>query len=105
MVGPLPRTKKGHLYLSTMMDVASRYPKAIPLQKVSRLVIVEALVGFFTHFGLPKTVQSDCGSNFTSKYFKKKMAELGIIISHFHPTIQKVRGPGADPRFFERGGG
>ena len=91
VVGPLPRTKKGHSCLLTMMDRASRYPEASPLRKVSSLVIVEALVGFFTHFGLPKTVQSGCGSNFTSKYFKKKMTELGIkhiTSSPYHPESQ-----------------
>ena len=40
--------------------------------------IVKALVKFFTFVGLPKSVQSDQGSNFMSGVFQQVMHELGI---------------------------
>ena len=91
VVGPLPRTRGGHEYILTMVDRMSRFPEAIPLRSVRGEKILEALVGFFTRFGIPRTVQSDCGTNFTSRYFKKKMSELGIIhvtSSPYHPESQ-----------------
>ena len=48
-VGPLPRTKSGHQYLLTIMDLSTRFPEAIPLRKITaKVVVVEALMQFFT---------------------------------------------------------
>ena len=80
VVGPLPRTESGKEYVLAIMDRVSQYPEAIPLSSVRSIVIVEALLNFFTKFGLPKALQSDCGTNFTSKMFRSKMEELGIQI-------------------------
>ncbi|XP_066983831.1 uncharacterized protein [Macrobrachium rosenbergii] len=91
VVGPLPRTRSGNEYIFTMMDKMSRYPEAIPLRSIKSVKIVEVLINFFTRFGMPKVVQSDCGTNFVSKYFKEKMAELGIkhvTSSPYHPESQ-----------------
>ena len=91
IVGPLPRTKSGNEYLLTIMDRMSKYPEAIPIRSIRSVRIVEELVGFFTKFGLPKILQSDCGSNFVSKYFQDKMKELGvkhITSSPYHPESQ-----------------
>ncbi|XP_068203698.1 uncharacterized protein [Palaemon carinicauda] len=48
---------------------------------------------FFSRYGLPRKIQSDCGSNFTSRVFKSKCAELAIqhITSvPYHPESQGV---------------
>ncbi|XP_042875418.1 uncharacterized protein LOC122255445 [Penaeus japonicus] len=90
-VGPLEKTKKGHQYLLTIMDAATRYPEAIPLRSIMSKTIVPALLKFFTQFGLPEIVQSDQGSNFTSKMFKEVMSTLGIkqhLASSYHPQSQ-----------------
>ena len=91
IVGPLPRTRSGHEYLLTLMDRMSKYPEAIPVRSIKSPKIVDELIGFFTKFGLPKIIQSDCGSNFTCKYFQEKMRELGIkhvTSSPYHPESQ-----------------
>ena len=56
-------------------------------------MVVDALVNFFSKFGMPSTIQTDWGTNFTSKYFQEKMKEIGI--SHvtsapYHPQSQGV---------------
>ena len=92
IVGPLPRTRGGNEYLLTLMDRMSKYPEAIPIRSIRSLKVVEELVKFFTKFGLPKVIQSDCGSNFTSKYFKDKMHELDIkhvTSSPYYPESQE----------------
>ena len=90
-VGPLPRTKSGNEYLLTIMCTSTRFPEAIPLRNIKTKSIVKALIKFFTFVGLPKSVQSDQGSNFTSGIFQQVMHELGIKqyrSSAYHPESQ-----------------
>ena len=69
-VGPLPKTKKGCEYLLTIMCASTRFPEAIPLRNIKAKTIVNALVKFFTFVGLPKSIQSDQGSNFMSGIYE-----------------------------------
>lgn len=90
-VGPLPRTKSGNQYLLTIMCSATRFPEAIPLRNIKAASVSKALIKFFTLFGLPKEIQSDQGSNFTSKLFQQVVYELGvkqITSSAYHPESQ-----------------
>ena len=90
-VGPLPKTKSGNEYLLTIMCASTRFPEAIPLRNIKTKNNVKALVKFFTFVGLPKSVQSDQGSNFMSGIFQQVMHELGITqfkSSPYHPESQ-----------------
>lgn len=90
-VGPLPKTKSGNQFLLTMMCVATRFPEAIPLRKITAPVVIKALVKFFSTFGLPKVVQTDQGTNFLSKLFKQVLESLAIshrVSSAYHPQSQ-----------------
>ncbi|KAK0144590.1 Retrovirus-related Pol polyprotein from transposon 412 [Merluccius polli] len=92
-VGPLPKTKKGNEFLLTVMDTTTRFPEAIPLRNIKARTVIEALIGFFSRFGLPKQVQHDRGSNFVSGVFQEVMCELGIsqaVSSAYHPQSQGV---------------
>ena len=92
-VGPLPKTKSGNEYLLTIICASTRFPEAIPLRNIKTKTIVKALVKFFTFVGLPKSVQSDQGSNFMSGIFQQVMHELGIKqyrSSAYHPESQGV---------------
>ena len=90
-VGPLPKTKAGHQYLLTIMCASTRFPEAIPLRNIKATNIVKSLTKFFTLFGLPKSVQTDQGTNFTSGLFKQVMNKLDIphvTSSAYHPESQ-----------------
>jgi len=90
-VGPLPKTKSGNQFLLTIMCMATRFPEAIPLRKITAPVIIKALVKFFSTFGLPKIVQSDQGTNFLSKLFRQVLESLSIshrVSSAYHPQSQ-----------------
>ena len=90
-VGPLPRTRSGNQYLLTIMCASTRFPEAIPLRKIKTKSIAKALTKFFSLFGLPKSIQSDQGSNFMSGVFQQVMHELGIKqynSSAYHPESQ-----------------
>lgn len=90
-VGPLPRTKAGNEYILTIMCSSTRFPEAIPLRNIKATTITKALIKFFTLFGLPKSVQSDQGTNFLSGIFKQVLQELDIdqhTSSAYHPESQ-----------------
>ena len=90
-IGPLPRSRSGNQYLLTIMCAAIRFPGAIPLRNIKATTISKALIKFFTQFGLPKEIQSDQGSNFTSGLFRRVIRELGvkqITSSAYHPESQ-----------------
>ena len=73
------------------MCTSTRFPEAIPLRNIKTKSIVKALIIFFTFVGLPKSVQSDQGSNFMSGIFQQVMHELGIKqyrSSAYHPESQ-----------------
>ena len=53
VVGPLCRTSKGHEYCLTIMDTSTRFVEAVPLRRATSQAITEALLKFFTLFGLP----------------------------------------------------
>jgi hypothetical protein len=98
-VGPLPKTKAGNQYLFTIMCSSTRLPEAIPLRNIKAKTIANALTKFFTNFGLPQSVQSDQGSNFTSTVFKQVMQELGI--KHHTSSVYHPESQGALERFHQ----
>ncbi len=90
-VGPLPRTRRGNQYLLTIMCMSSRFPEAIPLRSINSKNIVRELVKFFSWVGIPKVLQSDQGSNFTSRMFREILSSLKIeqnLSSAYHPQSQ-----------------
>ena len=92
-VGPLPKTRSGNEYLLTIMCSTTRFPEAIPMRNIKAKNIVSHLIKFFTLFGLPKVIQSDLGSNFTSNVFNQVVNELEIkhyTSSAYHPESQGV---------------
>ncbi|CAM4678617.1 unnamed protein product [Leuciscus chuanchicus] len=98
-VGPLPKSKAGHQYMLTIMCAATRFPEAVPLRNLRAKAVVKELIKFCSTFGLPKVIQTDRGTNFTSKMFEQILKELDInhqLSSAYHPESQ-----GAIERFHQ----
>ena len=86
------------------MCTSKRFPEAIPFRNIKAKTIVKALIKFFTLVGLPKSIQSDQGSNSMSGVFQQVMYELGIhqykssayypqsqgAIERFHQTLKNM---------------
>lgn len=103
-VGPMPRSKSGSEYLLTVMCQATRYPAAYPLRSITSRAVVKALSQFISVFGLPRVIQSDRGSNFTSKFFAEVLRQLGVqqnlstayhaqsqgALERFHSTLKSL---------------
>ena len=90
-VGPLPRTKSGYSHMLTVMCTATRFPEAVPIKNTQTETIAKELIKFFTLVGIPKEMQSDRGTNFTSKILQQVCEKLGIrqcLASAYHPESQ-----------------
>lgn len=98
-VGPLPRSKTGSNYLFTVMCLNTRFPAAYPLRTITSRSIVKALTQFISVFGIPKVVQSDQGSNMTSKFFQQVLKQLHI--KHNQSTVYHPQSQGALERFHQ----
>ncbi len=77
-VGPLPRSKMGNEYLLTVMCQVTRYPAVYPLRSLTAKLVIKALTQFISVFGIPRIIQSDQGSNFTSNLFGQVLKQLHI---------------------------
>lgn len=76
-VGLFSETMTGHPFLLMIICAATYFLEAVPLRRFSAPLITKALK-FFTTFRLPRVVQTDEYTNFTSKLFKLVMKSLGI---------------------------
>lgn len=65
-VGPLPKSKSGHQYILALMCAATHFPEAIPMCSIRAKAVVKRLIKFCSVFGLPKIIQTDQGTYFTS---------------------------------------
>ena len=79
----------GHSYLLTMVDRFSRWPAAIPLKDINTETVVNALAhGWIGAFGIPETITTDRGSQFTSAVWAQLLETWGIrhsMTTAYHP--------------------
>ena len=88
LVGPFPMAKGGLRFLLTYIDMATRWPEAIPLKKTTTRIIIEQLNLIFSRNGFPSTTVSDNGPQFGSDSFKRFLKLKGIAhvkASPYHP--------------------
>ena len=76
----LPRSN-GFKYLLTAVDRFTRWPIAIPLVDISAQSVCEAFTyGWIAHFGVPATITTDRGSQFSSATFRQLTKTWGIKV-------------------------
>ena len=100
----LPGSKSGCKYLLTVMCQSTRYPAIYPLRSITTKSVVKALSQFISIFGIPKVVQSDQGSNFSSHMLGQVLklllnkqnqssayhAQSQGALERFHQTIKSL---------------
>ena len=88
IVGPLPSSKDCS-YILTMIDRTTPWPEAVPLSSISTETCVKAFISaWILRFGIPATLTSDRGAQFTSSVWTQVCRVLGISASQttsFHP--------------------
>jgi len=85
IVGPFPTAKGGFQYLLTAIDMATRWPEAIPLRSITTKSIIHHLTSIFTHSGFPKAIVSDNGQQFVGREFSRWLKVHGISHSRASP--------------------
>jgi hypothetical protein len=88
LIGPIrPASDAGHQYVLVMVDYATRFPEATPLKRIDAETVAEALWTMWSRLGIPKTVLSDQGSQFTSQCMRevhKLLAVKGQTTTPYH---------------------
>ena len=97
IVGPLTATRSGKQYILTYVDMATRYPDAVPLGSIESEKVAEALLQICSRVGFPEVLTSDNGSNFTSKMFE---AFLRLVeVDHIRTSVYHSMGNGTCERY------
>ncbi|XP_064087495.1 uncharacterized protein LOC135202170 [Macrobrachium nipponense] len=90
LIGPLtPSTKKGHKYILTVIDMATRYPEAVALRNIDTVSVAEALMEIFCRLDIPKEILSDRGTQFKSDLMSeinKLLCIKAIYTSPYHAS-------------------
>ncbi|KAL1258013.1 hypothetical protein QQF64_011257 [Cirrhinus molitorella] len=88
LVGPLPKSARGHEHILVIVDYATRYPEAVPLRKATAKAIAQELFLLFSRVGIPAEILTDQGTPFMSRL----MADLCRLLqvkqlrtSVYHP--------------------
>ncbi len=88
-VGPLPASEAGYLYIFTIIDRTTRWLEAVPLKDISTASCIEAfLASLVSRFGVPETVTSDRGAQFSAASWASFCDWLGIchaMTTAYHP--------------------
>ena len=79
----------GRKMLLVMADASTKWPEIFLMDTTTSARTIEKLRTVFARFGIPKTVVSDNGAQFTSKEFQEFMSSNGIqhrMGASFHPS-------------------
>lgn len=68
----------GYSYLLTVIDTFSKYAWAIPIRRKTGEDVTEAMSTIFKEGRIPKNMQSDDGTDFFNKHFKRLMLQHKI---------------------------
>ena len=71
IIGPLPRTTRGHRYILTVVDHFSKHAEAYPIVDQEAVTVARAFLNeFVSRYGVPYIIQTDKETNFESNLFK-----------------------------------
>ena len=89
LVGPWPQSAEGHTHLLTAVDRTTRWTEAIPLQSRTAQVVADSFVAnWVARFGMPATITTDLGTQFTSSMWQCMCKALGskhVRTTAYHP--------------------
>ncbi|XP_077962421.1 uncharacterized protein LOC144410313 isoform X1 [Gasterosteus aculeatus] len=88
IVGPLPKTSRGHRYILVIIDYATRYPEALPLRAATAKAVGKELFLLFSRVGIAKEILTDQGTCFMSRVLKEMLRLLQVKqlrTSVYHP--------------------
>jgi len=87
---PHPQSRRGYIYILTVMDHCTKWAEAIPLRNNTARSVANALFNqVFVWFGMPMRLLSDQGAGFESTMFKElwRMMQIEKIrTTTYRPT-------------------
>ncbi len=97
LVGPLPKSARGHEHILVIVDYATRYPEAIPLRKATAKAIAQELFLLSSRVGIPAEILTDQGTPFMSRL----MADLCRLlkVKQLRTTVYHPQTDGLVERF------
>ncbi|KAL0169058.1 hypothetical protein M9458_037280, partial [Cirrhinus mrigala] len=97
LVGPLPRSARGHEHILVIVDYATRYPEAVPLRKATAKSIAQELFLLASRMGIPAEILTDQGTPFMSQL----MADLCRLlrVNQLRTTVYHPQTDGLVERF------
>ena len=78
IVGPLPKTARGHRYILVICDYTTWHTEAMPLKKFTVPAVAEQLMELLSTHGVPKDILTDQGTNFMSQLLQELYKMLGV---------------------------
>ncbi|XP_065083396.1 uncharacterized protein K02A2.6-like [Ochlerotatus camptorhynchus] len=76
------------VYYLLAIDAHSKWPEVVPTQRITSTATISILRNIFARLGMPETLVSDNGTQFTSSEFQKFCSDSGIdnvTTAPFHP--------------------
>ena len=100
IIGPIePMSESKKRYILVMIDYNTRYPEAVALKDIHASTVATALWEMWTRLGIPDTIVTDQGKQFTSKLMREVNELLRIqhnTTAPFHPQanglVEKFNG-------------
>ena len=105
LVGPItPASERGHRYILTLVDYATRYPETVSLKNIDNETVAEALLDMYSRLGIPEEILSDQGTQFVSSCIQEVSRLLSInrltttpyhpicngLVERFNATLKKM---------------
>jgi transposase InsO family protein len=92
-VGPLPKSSRGnHTYLLVAIDKFSKCIEAVLVTNQEATTIVKFFESIVCRYGVPNSIITDNGTNFTAGEFQQFVKELGIKIKYASVAHPKSNG-------------
>lgn len=98
ILGPLPETSSGNLYLLIICDLFTKFTRAIPLMNITAVDVTSALSEhWIAAYGPPDSVLTDNGPQFASLFFQGVCGLMGF--KNLYTTIYHPQTNGQVERF------
>jgi transposase InsO family protein len=92
-VGPLPKSSRGgHTYLLVAVDKFSKWIEAVPVTNQEATTAVKFFESIVYRYGVPNSIITDNGTNFTSGEFQDFAKDLGIKLKYASVAHPKSNG-------------
>ena len=93
MAGPLPLTKGGHKYILAICDHFTKHIKVFPMKTMAAIEVSERCLDYCLTFGIPESVLTDQGSNFTTQVIESLWERLDVLTlctTAYHPQTDGI---------------